>query len=236
VTTAPSGAVDGVVFTGQPVIELRDAGGLRMASATNLVTASVSAGSGVLAGTASVAAVGGLATFTNLKINGTGSHTLQFAAAGLGGSTSATLNVGAGSSIVRLNVGGAAAQNVQAGQNVSVPMTLDMSSAGGRNVASLSFNVTWDAAKFQFVSGAANNGSGLTVFPNEGSAGAGSIAVAAFGASGITASATIYTVTLKAIAAAGSSGSVSAGSFVAGDELAVAVAVTARNLTLTIIP
>ncbi len=93
VFTQPAGAVSGVAFTTQPVIEIRDAGGNRVTSATTAVTAAIASGSGALVGTATVNAVAGLATFTNLRLDGTGAHTLTFTAGGLTAATSNSITV-----------------------------------------------------------------------------------------------------------------------------------------------
>jgi hypothetical protein len=92
ITTQPSGAVSGVNFTTQPVVELRDAGGV-LTSSTAAVTAAIASGSGTLSGTVTVNAVGGVATFTNLKIAGSGAHTITFTSGALTAATSNSLTV-----------------------------------------------------------------------------------------------------------------------------------------------
>jgi hypothetical protein len=93
VTTSPAGAANGIVFTTQPVVTLIDAGGIPTNTGSNVVTAFISAGSGTLSGTLAVAAVNGVATFTDLKITGTGAHTISFSGAGGLGVVSANVNV-----------------------------------------------------------------------------------------------------------------------------------------------
>jgi hypothetical protein len=83
ITTQPSGATSGLIFTTQPVIAIRDAGGSTVSGATSAVTAAITGGNGTLAGTATVNAVNGVATFTDLKITGTGAQTLTFSSSGL---------------------------------------------------------------------------------------------------------------------------------------------------------
>ena len=92
ITTQPAGAVSGVVFTTQPVVQLRDAGGNLTASTAN-VTVAIASGTGALTGTATVAAINGVATFTNLKIAGAGAHTLTLTSAGLTAATSSSFTV-----------------------------------------------------------------------------------------------------------------------------------------------
>jgi uncharacterized protein (TIGR02145 family) len=95
ITTQPAGAFTGTAFSTQPVVKITDAGGNTITSSTANVVASIS-GTGTLSGTTAVAAINGVATFTNLKITGTGNHTLTFTAAGgLTAATSNTVNVAA---------------------------------------------------------------------------------------------------------------------------------------------
>ncbi len=96
IQTQPAGAVNATPFTTQPVVRILDNAGLLIATSTASVTASVATGTGVLGGTLTVAAVNGVATFTNLQLTGSGAHTLSFASAGLTSATSASITVGAG--------------------------------------------------------------------------------------------------------------------------------------------
>jgi hypothetical protein len=96
ITIQPSGAFTGTVFSTQPVVKITDAGGNTVTSSTASVVATIASGSGTLNGTTAVNAVAGVANFTNLKITGTGIHTLTFTpAGGLTAATSNTLNVAA---------------------------------------------------------------------------------------------------------------------------------------------
>lgn len=83
IATQPSGAVDGVAFTTQPVIDIDDVFGDVATGATNNVTASIDVGTGTLGGTTVVAAVAGVAAFTNLKITGAGVNTIKFTVTGV---------------------------------------------------------------------------------------------------------------------------------------------------------
>lgn len=95
IVTQPGGATDAQEFSVQPVVEIRDAHGNLTGSTAN-VTAVVSSGSGALAGTTPVAAVAGVATFTDLRINGVGPHRLTFSSTGLTSAVSAEFEVAAG--------------------------------------------------------------------------------------------------------------------------------------------
>jgi hypothetical protein len=89
----PGGAVSGLILTTQPVIEIRDANEALVTTSAAVVTATVASGTGTLVGTTTVTAVNGVATFTNLRINGAGAVTLLFASSGLASTTSTTLTV-----------------------------------------------------------------------------------------------------------------------------------------------
>ena len=65
----------------QPVIRVLDNAGLVVAGFNLNVTASVASGQGTLAAGASVAASNGIATFTSLRVDGSGPVTLVFSIA-----------------------------------------------------------------------------------------------------------------------------------------------------------
>ena len=93
--TQPSGATTGTPLTTQPVIQVKDVNGGVVVAATNNVTAAIASGTGTLSGTTTVAAVNGLATFTNLVITGAGTSTIAFTSTGLTSVTSSSITVGA---------------------------------------------------------------------------------------------------------------------------------------------
>src|ERR1700752_1241330 len=99
VETQPSaGARTGVVLSGQPRVQLQDAGGNLSAADDIEVTAVLGNDpGGSLAGTTTILTRGGRATFTDLSITGAvGSYTLQFTSPGLTGTTSAAIALSAG--------------------------------------------------------------------------------------------------------------------------------------------
>ena len=97
-TTQPSTtAISGSALATQPVIKIVDAGGNTVTSFTGNVVASIATGSGTLTGTTTIAAVAGVATFTNLVITGTaGAFTLTFTPAALTAVTSNNVTISAG--------------------------------------------------------------------------------------------------------------------------------------------
>jgi hypothetical protein len=94
VSTNPAGATNGSAFTTQPIVALRDSENNSTGS-TAAVTMTVSSG-GLVTGTATVNAVNGTATFTDVGLNGpVGQYTLTFSAAGLSSATR-TIQLGVG--------------------------------------------------------------------------------------------------------------------------------------------
>lgn len=235
--TQPAGAVNGVNFATQPTVVVRDALGSVVLGASAQVTASLASGTGVLSGTTTVAAINGVATFTNLRITGTGPHSLTFSSPSLASATSSVFSVGSTAGSAALAVGNATPVAVQAGQNIIIPIVLDMSNAGAANVASIQFTVNWDATRFDFVSGTVNGGSGFTLTPNTNNASNGTISVAGFAVTGVTATTTLYTIELTArVSAAGTSSNITATVGAAANQNGVTVVVTPRNLTVNINP
>lgn len=87
----PSNALIRQRFGVQPVVELRDAAGNLATSSTATITAAISTGGGVLSGTVTAVAAGGVATFTDLIITGLpGDRTITFTASGGASIVSAT--------------------------------------------------------------------------------------------------------------------------------------------------
>lgn len=92
--TNPSAATTGFAFAVQPVLRTLSSTDLATASPGITVTAAIASGAGALSGTlTAVTDENGVATFANLTITGTGSHSLTFSASGLTSVTSSTFNV-----------------------------------------------------------------------------------------------------------------------------------------------
>ena len=96
----PGSATAGSTFGQQPVVEIEDANGNLITSGSDStinVTMSITAGGGSLQGTTTVAAIGGIASFTDLRIDASGTHTLRAAGTvainGAIGADSGTFNV-----------------------------------------------------------------------------------------------------------------------------------------------
>ncbi|HUG27873.1 MAG TPA: Ig-like domain-containing protein [Gemmatimonadales bacterium] len=93
IATQPGGAQEDEEFDTQPVIWIIDTHGNVVTSSTANVTSQIHSGSGNLKGTKTVKAMNGVATFTNLKIDGTGPHRLRFTSSGLASVVSETFTV-----------------------------------------------------------------------------------------------------------------------------------------------
>jgi hypothetical protein len=100
-TTSPGNSTAGSALTSQPVVEAQDALGNRVTSFTGAITLAIKGGTGTagatLAGTKTVNAVAGVATFSGLSIDkvGTG-YELSATAASLTGADSAAFDIQAG--------------------------------------------------------------------------------------------------------------------------------------------
>lgn len=70
--TQPAGGAAGVVWSPQPVVHILDSGGSLLTTGTAAVTLTLTAGGGSLLGTSTVSAVGGVATFSDLKMENVG--------------------------------------------------------------------------------------------------------------------------------------------------------------------
>jgi uncharacterized protein YunC (DUF1805 family) len=89
--TEPSAtATAGVAFGTQPAVYVEDTFGNVVTTDTSTIAAVLATGSGPLQGTASISAVAGVATFTNLADNKAESITLKFTDTGLTGVTDTT--------------------------------------------------------------------------------------------------------------------------------------------------
>ncbi len=242
VTTQPAGAVSGTAFSTQPVVELRDNAGLPVVGGTANVTASVASGTGALYGGLTVESFDGVATFTDLAIEGTGAHTLSFTSGTATAATSASFSVASAGLGMRVLVGAAPVATVAAGQDLALPLTVDLTDRGTDDLASITLTLTWDPARFTYAGETAGNwvdsqGGASTVLLNTDNTAAGSLQVTGFTSQETLASFTLRTITLTANATAGSVDTpVTVTITAAGNALGTDVTVTPRNLTATVTP
>lgn len=134
IRTQPSGAVSTAPLTTQPVIEVRDAAGNLVTSSSLGITVQAATGSAVLSGTTSVNANGGVATFTDLVLSGSGAATLTFAGSGVASVTSSPISIAPGPSIV-LARSTAALSAAVGGSNATT--TIAITNGGGATLRGL---------------------------------------------------------------------------------------------------
>jgi hypothetical protein len=150
VLTEPAGAVSGVPFTTQPVVEVRDNANIRMVGDSTIVTASLQ-GVSTLFGTRSVRAVNGIATFTNLAIEGAATGVnLVFASSTAANAFSQSFDVATPPPGIRLLVGQLPFFDLQSGQTFGPFIQFDLSNRGSANLAAIDVTITWDPARFSF--------------------------------------------------------------------------------------
>ena len=200
-TTDAAGAASGAAFETQPVVEIRDAEG-NLTDSTANVTMTVSV-DGTVVGTATVAAVGGVATFTNVGISGTAAdYTLTFASDGLTSDTQ-TITLGAGAAdelVLTTDAAGAAS-----GAAFETQPVVEIRDAEG-NLTDSTANVTMTVSVDGTVVGTATVAAvdGVATFTNVGISGTADDYTLTFASDGLTSD--TQTITLGAGAAdAGSS-------------------------------
>ena len=139
----PTSTSGGATISPPITVEVQDAGGNRIGTATNLIGIAIlnNPGSGTLTGDNSNNAVSGLATFNTLSINNAGTgYTLQATATGLTSATSSAFNI---------TVGGAAKlgfvqqpTQTSGGATISPAVTVEVQDAGGNRVLGATNSVT----------------------------------------------------------------------------------------------
>jgi hypothetical protein len=131
----PSGtATSGAVIAQAPIVRVEDAAGNPVSGSRN-VRVDIESGTGVLSGTTTVNTSGGLtATFDNLRITGTGSHTLVFSSSGLTSVESGTIDITAASTTTDLS-----AEPASSVVGEQVTFTASVTSGGGTPTGQVSF-------------------------------------------------------------------------------------------------
>jgi hypothetical protein len=140
--TQPSGASGGSVFTTQPVFDVVDAQGNVVTGDTSSVTVAIGSttAGGVLSGTATVAVINGVATFTDLSIDKAGSYDLTATDGSLTSATTEAFTVAVGPAakvVFATSPSGASGGTVFATQPV-----VDVEDAGGNVVTTDTSSVT----------------------------------------------------------------------------------------------
>lgn len=195
ITTQPFGAVSGVPFTTQPVVQLQSAIGIAVGQAGVVVTASKGAGSGTLTGTLTATTnSSGVATFSNLRIDGTGAHTITFSATGLSPVTSSAVDVASAVPMPTALAVVVQPAGAVSGSPFGTQPEVELRDAGGNPVSKSGVSVTASRGSGSgTLTGSvtvSTNASGRAVFTNLGISGTGghTLAFAAAGLTGATSS------------------------------------------------
>jgi hypothetical protein len=191
ITTQPGGAASGANLTPQPVVQVRDAANAVVTASSAPVTATLNGAGGTLSGTTTVSAVNGVATFTNLKVTGSGSHTITFASAGLTAATSANFNVTTTStSATQLTMSTQPSSAVETGGFLPQAPTVQLRDASNAAVSQSGIVVTAAIATGGGTLGgnltATTNASGAATFTNLSITGTAGIRTLTFSAAGLT--------------------------------------------------
>ena len=168
----PTTTTGGAAITPAVQVEIQDIGGNRVSAATNSVTLAIGANpnSGTLAGTKTVAAVNGVATFSGVSIDSAGTgYTLNASASGLTGATSSAFTITVGlAAKLGFHV---APSNGTGGVAIAPAVEVEVQDAGGNRVTSAGNTVTISLAanpKSGTLSGTTMVGaaSGIATFAN----------------------------------------------------------------------
>lgn len=143
-TQQPTAAVAGAAIQPNVLVQAQDAFGNVVTSFTGDVGMAIgtNAGGGTLGGTTPVAAISGVATFSNLSINKAGSgYTLVASATGAPNATSVGFDVTAGTA-TKLAFTIQPAASTTAGSTISSPITVAAQDALGNTVATFTDDIT----------------------------------------------------------------------------------------------
>ena len=237
ITTQPTGATSGSVLGTQPVIRIVDASGNTVTTSSVNVVASIASGTGTLTGTTTVAAVNGIATFTNLVITGTaGTFTLTFTPTSLTPATSNSFTISARANQIAINAGNSQSANARA--TVSTLPSVIITDADNNPVSgvSVTFAVASGGGSITGAT-ATTNASGIATVGSwrlGASAGANTLTATSTGATGspVTFTATSV-VQSKTTAAFVTAGSMSTRVTITLDAGSTAVAGTFKSGTIT---
>jgi hypothetical protein len=141
-TVQPGNVGAGSSITPAVVVSIEDSHGHVVPTATNQVTIAIGTNpaSGTLSGTATVTAVAGVATFSNLSINNVGTgYTLAASATGLTGATSSAFSVVGPPTKLGFTV---QPSNVAAGSSIAPSVTVSVEDANGNVVPTATNSIT----------------------------------------------------------------------------------------------
>src|SRR5438552_2065320 len=142
-TVQPSSAAAGAAITPAVQVAVQDAQGNSVTTANTSITVAIGTNpaSGVLAGTKTVTAVNGVATFSTLSLNAAGTgYTLTEAATAVTGATSNAFNIGAGAAAKLVFT--VQPSNTAAGAAITPAMQVAVQDAQGNIVTTATTSIT----------------------------------------------------------------------------------------------
>ena len=138
---------------------------------------------------------------------------------------------------IGLAVGDSARMQFSGAEKIAVPVRVDMSAAGGGNLAAFEASLSWGATRLTFDSLRAAGASGLSVTTNSSNATGGSVALSAFSPSGLTSSGLLLTAYFTVGQLAGGTRVTFTPTVAAGDAgQSVLPLVAVRNLDVCVVP
>jgi hypothetical protein len=141
IATQPGGAVSGAPLAPQPVVEVRDAAGLRVPGTTNSIAVTLGSGPGALSGANTVVANNGTAVFSGLTITGAGTHTLTFSSSGLTSVSSSPVSI-AGATPASISLRTAPPANGESGMVFATQPVVEIIDGTGNLATAASGSVT----------------------------------------------------------------------------------------------
>ncbi|HEX8212012.1 MAG TPA: invasin domain 3-containing protein [Longimicrobium sp.] len=234
ITQQPTNTAAGSSISPAVTVAIQDANGNVVTTAADSVSVSIGTNpaGGTLSGTTTVAAVNGVATFSNLSLDkaGTG-YTLAFASGGLTGATSSAFNVTAGAA-AKLVLVTQPSDSVQSGAAFPRQPVVQLQDANGNPVAQAGVSVTAAIASGGGTLGGTatinTNASGTATFTDLSITGTVGDRTLSFSATGLT-GATSNTVSVAAGAASQLIFSVQPSNTAAGAAITPAVQVTVTD-------
>src|SRR5205809_179514 len=142
-TVQPSSAAAGAANSPAMQVAVQDAQGNPVTTATTSITLAIGTNpaSGTLAGTTTVAAVNGVATFANVSINNPGTgYTLTASATGLTSATSSAFNIGVGAGAKLVFT--VQPSNTAAGAAITPAVQVTVQDAQGNTVTTATTSIT----------------------------------------------------------------------------------------------
>lgn len=187
-STQPSGGTAGTVWATQPVIEVQDASGNFINTATNSITLTLTTGSGTLAGTQTLSAVAGLASFSNLSLNLVGNDkVITASASGLTSALSTAFSITGGLPQANSNIVASPTTVIADGSTTST-VTVTVIDGYTNPVAGKSVTLTSNRGGTDTIFGspATTNASGIATFTIKSSTAGSSVLTAMIPADSIT--------------------------------------------------